>query len=338
MKKVAVEEAVGMVLGHDMTQIIPGKYKGARFKKGDIIKEGDIPLLKDMGKDHIYILELKEGMIHENEAAERIGHATAGEGLRLTKPSEGKVSYIAQYPGLLEIDLDRLYKINNIDDIILSTLHTDIVVQEGQVVAGTRINPLVTEVRNIKQVEDLAEDEEVLRILPFKQMKIGVIITGNEVYHGRIEDKFGPILESKLKKFGAELLEVIYLPDDATEITTTIMGLKAAGADAVITGGGMSVDPDDVTPTGIRKSGAEVIKYGAPVLPGSQFMMAYLDDMPIMGTPACAMFHETTIFDLIFPKIMVGKKVTREDIVRLGHGGFCMKCEKCRYPICPFGK
>ncbi|AZR74586.1 molybdopterin-binding protein [Anoxybacter fermentans] len=339
MKKVPVEEAVGMVLGHDMTQIIPGLFKGPRFKKGHVIREEDIPILKSMGKDHIYILELKEGMLHENDAAIRIARATAGEGIKLTEPSEGKVNYIAEYPGMLEIDVERLHKINGIDGIGLITLHTGRIIQEGQIVAGTRVNPLVIEEVRIKQVEEVAsQGDKLLKILPFKQLKVGIVITGNEVYYGRIQDKFGPVLKEKLNKYGANLFDLVYVPDDANEITTAILSLKEAGADVVVTGGGMSVDPDDVTPLGIRQTGAEVIKYGAPVLPGSMFMMAYLDEMPIIGLPACAMYHKITVFDLIFPKVLVGRKVKREDIVRLGHGGLCMHCEICHYPVCPLGK
>lgn len=339
MKKISVEESVGMVLGHDMTQIIPGEFKGARFKKGQIIREEDIAILKSMGKEHIFVLEMEEGMLHENDAAIRIAQATVGPGLALTAPSEGKVNYLAEYPGLLEIDVDRLNAINSVPDVVLATLHSGTLIKVGQVVAGTRVNPLVIEETRIQQVEEIAaQGDRVIQIRPLRTLKAGVVITGNEVFYGRIQDKFGPIMREKMADYGVTLLDLVYVPDDATEIASAILGLKMIGADIVITGGGMSVDPDDVTPEGIRQTGAEVVKYGAPVLPGSMFMVAYLNETVIIGLPACAMYHKTTVFELIFPQVLAGKRLKAEDIAKLGHGGLCMNCEVCRYPICPLGK
>ncbi len=339
MRKVAVEDAIGMIIGHDMTQMIPGKFKGPRFKKGHVVREEDIKVLKSMGKDHIYILELEEGILHENDAAILIAKATAGKGLKLTDPSEGKVNYVAEFPGMLEIDLKRLEEINGIDDIVLATMHSGTMVKAGRIVAGTRVNPLVIPEEPIQQVEEVAErGDKLINIIPIKPLKIGIVITGNEVYYGRIEDKFASAMESKMKEYGVEMLELVLAPDDPDKICEAILAHKAAGADVVITGGGMSVDPDDVTPEGIRRTGAEVIKYGASVLPGSMFMMAYLGDTPVIGLPACAMYHKITSFDLVFPLILVGKRVQRKDIVRLGHGGLCLRCEVCHYPVCPLGK
>lgn len=340
MKKVAVEEAIGMVLGHDMTQVMPGEFKGPRFKKGHVVKEEDISVLKSMGKDHIYMLELDNGMLHENDAALRIARATVGQGLYLTDPSEGKVNYTTEYPGMLEIDLERLYAINAIDDVVLATLHSETLVQAGQIVAGTRVNPLVISEYPIIQVEEVAaQGGPVLQVLPYRELKVGLIVTGNEVFYGRIEDKFGPKMKEKLAKYETvSVLDMVYVPDDPVEIATAILGLQAVGVDLVITAGGMSVDPDDVTPEGIRQTGAEIVKYGAPVLPGSMFMMAYLGEMAIIGLPACAMYHDVTIFELVFPKVLVGKQVEANDIARMGHGGLCLKCETCHFPVCPLGK
>lgn len=339
MKKVLTEEAVGLVLGHDLTQIIPGQFKGARFKKGHLLKKEDIQVLKNMGKDHIYILELEPGILHENEAAGRIAQATAGQGIGLSEPSEGKVSYLAEYPGMLQIDTERLLQINLIEFVVLATLHSGRLVTAGQTVAGTRINPLVIAEEPIQKVEQIAsQGESLITILPYQPLKAGIVITGNEVFYGRIQDKFGPILERKLTTVGVQIVQLIVVPDDASEIKRAILQLKAAGADLIVTGGGMSVDPDDVTPEGIRQTGAQVVKYGAPVLPGAMFMLAYLDEIPIIGVPACAMFYQITILDLILPYVLVGEKIVAKDIARLGHGGLCMHCDRCQYPICPLGK
>lgn len=339
MKKVPIEEAVGMVLGHDLTQIVPGVFKGARYKKGHIISEEDLPVLKNMGKNQIYILELPAGMLHENDAAVRIAKATAGEGISLSDPSEGKVNYVAEYSGLLEIDVPRLNEINGISDIVLATLHTGMLVKEGQIVAGTRVNPLIIEEGCIRRVEEVASRGEcVLRVAPTYPLKAGLVLTGDEVFYGRIPDKFGPVLQAKMSGYGVTVLDMVYVPDDPHEIAAAVAGLQYAGAEVIITGGGMSVDPDDVTPEGIRLTGAEVVKYGAPVLPGSMFMVAYLGDTPIVGLPACAMYHQITVFDLIFPKILARKRIVAGEIVQLGHGGLCMRCETCHHPNCPLGK
>lgn len=339
MRKVRVEDSVGMVLGHDMTKIIPGDFKGAAFKKGHIVTEQDIEVLKSMGKDHIFLLELNENQIHENEAAVRLANATAGIGLELTDPAEGKVSFKAKYAGLLKVRKELLYEINSIEHISLATLQDNTPVQAGQLVAGTRIIPLVTDRYKIEEVEKNCKGEEaVIQVKPYRKMKLGIVITGNEVFYGRIEDKFAPVFKAKIAEYGAELIDIKYAPDDAEKIKTAILEHFEKGADGVVTGGGMSVDPDDVTPEGIRLTGAEVISYGAPVLPGAMFMMAYLGDKPIMGLPACGMYHKNTIFDLIFPRVLAGERIKKRDIAALGYGGLCTQCKICTYPTCHFGK
>jgi len=340
MKKVPVEEAVGMVLGHDMTQIIPGEFKGVRFKKGHIIKEEDISVLKSMGKNHIYSFELNEGQCHEDEAAIRIAKTVQGDGIELDGPNEGKVSLIAKQSGLLKVNKSGLAAINSCDELILATLHNNTVVKEGQVLAGTRINPLIIEEEKIKKVEEVGKEftDGVLNLRLFQNLHVGILITGSEVYSGRIEDKFAPVLKEKVNELNSKVLEVRYAPDDPEKIKEEILDLIEAGAELIITGGGMSVDPDDVTPSGIRKTGAKIETYGAPVLPGSMFMLAYLDEVSILGVPACGMYNDTTVLDLILPRVLTGEEVTRDDIIDLAHGGLCLKCDVCSHPVCPFGK
>ncbi|MFZ5351231.1 MAG: molybdopterin-binding protein [Bacillota bacterium] len=339
MKKVRTEDAVGMVLGHDLTKIIPGEFKGAAFKKGDIIKPEDIDVLKSMGKDHIFILELGPDQIHENEAAVRIALAAAGKGIDLAAPHEGKVNFTAQWNGLLKVSREVLELVNSVEHVSLATLHNNTEVRQGQLVAGTRIIPLVTEVSNIEMVEEICRaNGHLISVKPFESMKVGVVITGNEVFYGRIEDKFAPVLREKMKHYACELVDIIYAPDDASVIKDSIMKLISVGAEAIVTAGGMSVDPDDVTPEGIRSCATEVVSYGAPVLPGAMFMLAYRNDIPIMGMPACGMYHRTTIFDLVFVRILAGEKLEEKDIAVLGYGGLCMNCNPCTYPKCSFGK
>ncbi|MFZ5646750.1 MAG: molybdopterin-binding protein, partial [Bacillota bacterium] len=281
MRKVRVEEAVGMVLCHDITRIVPGQFKGPAFRKGHIVREEDIPALLDLGKDHIYIWECGEDYLHENEAALRIAGASAGEGIKLTEPVEGKVNLIASRRGLLKILVDGVNLVNEIDEVILSTRHTNQVVDEGTLLAGTRVIPLVIKREKIESVEEVCKSTgPILEVKEIKPLKTGIVTTGNEVYHGRIVDRFTPVIREKITKFGCPVIEHVTLPDDVSRITAEIKNMAARGAEMIITTGGMSVDPDDVTPAGVRAAGAEVVTYGAPILPGAMFMLAYLDDIP----------------------------------------------------------
>lgn len=339
MKTVRVEEAIGMILAHDMTEIIPGKSKGAAFKKGHVIKEEDIPRLLRMGKEHIGIIQFKEGDVHENDAAIRMAKAAVGQGIEFTEPSEGKVSLKAKQSGLLKINYKALYEINSIEEIMIATLHTDIMIESGKVVGGTRIIPLMTANQKIEEVESICkENYPIIQVLPLKKMKIGIVTTGSEVYHKRIPDKFGPVIRNKFQELGCEVIDQIFANDDADMIAESIGQLIDKGAEFITCTGGMSVDPDDVTPLGIRKTGAEVVTYGAPILPGAMFMLAYKNNIPIVGLPGCVMYSKRTIFDLTIPRLVAGEKLTREDIIRLGHGGLCSSCEVCTFPNCGFGK
>lgn len=339
MKKIPVEEAVGMVLYHDLTEIIPGEFKGPAFKKGYIIKAEDVPRLLNMGKSHIYVGEVEEGVIHENEAAERMARAAIGMGIEFTSPSEGKVTLKAKEKGLLKINIETLEKLNDIDEAMFATLHTDIVVKKGMNVGGTRVIPLVIEETKIAQIEELCKKEgPIVEVLPLKPMKVGIITTGSEVYNGRIEDKFGPVLGKKVKDLGGQVVKQLFSADDVDMVVEKIEEVLSLGVDMLLLTGGMSVDPDDTTPTGIKKAGANIISYGAPTLPGAMFLMAYIGDIPVLGLPACVMYCKTTIFDLILPRVMAGERIEKKDIRRLGHGGFCLSCENCIFPNCGYGK
>ncbi|KKM11931.1 molybdopterin-binding protein [Clostridiales bacterium PH28_bin88] len=339
MRHVRVEDAVGHVLCHDITKIVPGEFKGRAFKKGHIIRPEDVPELLKLGKEHLYVWEYREGILHEDEAAQRIAAAAGRGGLTLTEPVEGKVNLQAAYRGLLKVDVTALTLVNSIDQVVLATLHNNRVVESGQVVAGTRVIPIVIEEEKIRQVEAVcAGFGGIIEVKPFKTLRVGMVTTGNEVYHGRIKDRFGPVVRRKLEPFGSEVFRQVLVPDDAERIAAAIRELVTAGAEMVITTGGMSVDPDDVTPLGVRQAGAELVTYGAPVLPGSMYMIAYLGDIPVMGLPGCVMYAKTTIFDLVLPRVMAGERIIRSDLVGLGHGGICLECKACHFPNCSFGK
>ena len=339
MKQVSVHDAVGMVLCHDVTRIVPGDHKGPAFKKGHIITRADVEPLLDMGKANVFVYDLSEGYIHEDDAAVRIASAAAGAGLKLTAPSEGRVNLTAAAAGLLKVNSAALRQINSVEDVVFASLHSNLMVRGSQPVAGTRIVPLVTREENVRRVESICRDQgPVVDVKPLRSMHIGIVTTGSEVFHGRIEDKFGPVLHVKFAELGCPVLGQVFVSDDAAATAEAIRGLIGEGAEIVAVTGGMSVDPDDRSPTAIRSTGARVVTYGAPVFPGAMFMLAYLGAVPILGLPGCVMYHRTSIFDLIVPRILAGESLTREDFIDLGHGGFCSGCATCTYPRCGFGK
>lgn len=337
MKKIRVEDAVGTVLCHDITQIIPGVIKDRVFKKGHIVREEDIPVLLSVGKEHLYVWERKEGMLHEDEAAIRLKDLAAGENLSFSEIKEGKINFIASADGLLKVDKDALFKLNSLGEIALSTLHNNFPVKKGQKVAGTRVIPLVIEEEKIKRAEELIKDK-IVKVVPYRSLKVGIVTTGSEVYRGRIKDAFGPVIVKKLQEFNCEVLGQAIVDDDLEMITNAIKSWMEKGAEMIICTGGMSVDPDDLTPAAIKSSGAELVSYGAPVLPGNMFLLAYKGNMPVLGLPGCVMYSKRTVFDLVLSRLLSGEKLTKEDIAAYGHGGLCMECEICRFPDCSFGK
>ena len=339
IKVLEVGEAIGAVLCHDITQIVPGRFKGPAFKKGHVITEADIPLLLEIGKEHVYALELDPGMVHENEAAGRIASAAAGPGLRLSDVSEGRVNLIAEHTGLLKVEVEALKRLNAVTDVVFSTLHTNHVVAGGRPVAGTRVVPLIMDEDRVARAEDVCRQAyPLIQIKSLAKWPIGVVTTGSEVFRGLIKDGFGPVVEKKFAALGSHVLRQCLVSDDQGMTVRAILDLIDEGAHMVVVTGGMSVDPDDQTPASIRATGAEVITYGAPAFPGAMFMLAYKDGVPIIGLPGCVMYYQATIFDLVVPRILAGERVGREDIQALGHGGFCAACPECRYPLCGFGK
>lgn len=339
MRKVPVTEAAGMVLCHDITRIIPGREKGRAFRRGQVITPGDIPTLLDMGKEHIYVWETGDSLIHEDEAALSLARHAAGPGLQWDQPNQGRVNLRAVHDGLLKIDVERLNRLNDLVDVIMATAHNNRTVTKGQIVAGTRVIPLAIRRELLEEAEGICnQGGPLITVKPYQPLWLGVVTTGSEVYSGRIQDGFCSIIKQKTAPFGARVLGQVIVPDDPYIISKEIRQFVAEGAELVLVTGGMSVDPDDVTPIGIRATGAEVVSYGAPSLPGSMFMMAYLGHVPVCGLPGCVMFNSVTILDLILPRIFAGERVSRSEIVALGHGGLCAECPECHFPACSFGK
>lgn len=339
MKLVKTEDAVGQILGHDMTQIIKGVTKEAIFRKGHVVTEEDIPVLLSIGKDNIYIWEKEEGMLHEDEAAEVLCEICKGKNIDRTNVKEGKIDLIANVDGLFKVNTEQLNKVNSFGDMMIATIHGNFPVKAGDKLAGTRVIPLVIEEKKMEEAKVIAGVEPILNVLPFVHKKVGIVTTGNEVYYGRIQDTFTPVLREKLAEYDTEVISHVILNDDHEKITSTILDMIKQGADMILCSGGMSVDPDDKTPLAIKNTGANIVTYGAPVLPGAMFLLSYYEDsIPIIGLPGCVMYSKRTIFDLILPRLMADDKVTREDISKLGHGGLCLSCKVCTFPNCGFGK
>ena len=339
MKLIRTEDAVGQVLCHDITQIIKGVTKDAVFRKGHVIREEDIPVLLSVGKENVYIWENDDMMLHENDAAQILYEICKGEHMHPTPVKEGKIELIADRDGLLKVDDAKMRLINGMGQLMIASRHGNFAVHKGDKLAGTRIIPLVIEKEKMEKAKEMCAPEPILHLLPFVQKKVGIVTTGSEVYHHRITDTFTPVIREKLAEFDTEVIGQILCDDDHEKITKAILTHIENGADMVVCTGGMSVDPDDRTPLAIKNTGADIVSYGAPVLPGAMFLLSYYNErIPVVGLPGCVMYAKRTIFDLILPRLMADDLVTAEELAALGQGGLCLNCEVCTFPNCGFGK
>ena len=339
MKLIKTEDAVGHVLCHDLTQIIKDQYKDARFRKGHVVTQEDIPVLLSMGKEHLYVWEMTPGMLHENDAAERLYALCVGDHMDRSEVKEGKIELKAACDGLFRVNSEKLMAVNSIEDIMIATRKGGTAVRKGDKLAGMRVIPLIIPEEKLQAAEQAAGDTPLLELKPWVRRTAAIVATGSEVKKGLIQDTFTPVVKDKLAFYGIETLSVSYSGDGVETVTNAIKEARATGADVILCTGGMSVDPDDNTPGGIKESGAKIITYGAPVLPGAMFLLGYYDDgTPVMGLPGCVMYAGATIFDLVLPFVAADVPVTRQQIVALGEGGLCLGCKPCHWPECPFGK
>ena len=342
MKEIRTVDAVGQILCHDITQIIKDQKKGVLFKKGHVVREEDIPALLSVGKEHLFVWEKKEGMLHENEAAEILYKISAGEHMHGSEIKEGKIELIADCDGLLKIRRDALQAVNSLGEMMIASRHGDFPVRKGDKIAGTRIIPLVIEKEKMDRAEKAAGETPIFSILPFRNKKAGIVTTGSEIQKGLIKDTFTPVLREKLDEYACSVVGQTTPGDDRKQITEDILNFIREGADLVICSGGMSVDPDDRTPGAIKDTGAEVVTYGAPVLPGAMLLLSYYQNndkiIPILGLPGCVMYARRTVFDLILPRIMADDRICADEIASYGEGGLCLNCDVCTFPNCGFGK
>jgi len=339
-EKVKIEDAVGMILPHDITEIRRGLVKGPAFKKGHRIREADICHLQRLGKRHIYVLKIEEGYLHENDAALAMAEAFCGPGVRWNgEPVEGKVKLVAAHDGLLYVNVEALSMVNMLGEVMCASRHTHSLLQAGEIVAATRAIPLLVAEQAVNEAVNIGRaGGGLFQVHALKKAKVGIVITGNELFSGLIQDQFEPLLRRKIADIGSQVIGAVVAPDDTIFIERKIRDFLHQETDLILTTGGMSVDPDDVTRQAIVRAGAQEFVYGASVLPGAMFMMAYVDAVPIMGIPACGIYHTITLFDLLLPRVLAGERITRRDIAGLGQGGLCLDCTECSYPRCPFGK
>ena len=337
MKKIRVEDAVGMTLCHDLTEMKDG-FKGPAFRRGHVIAAEDIPHMLDMGKRNVFVWEENAGEIHEEDAARRMAAMARVTPAHYTAPSEGKVLLIADADGMFRVDTALLREINLIGDLTISALPDHYPVKKGMRLASMRIVPLVTKKEQVIRAEKMCEGRKLLDLLPYRPLKAGIIIAGSEIYHGRIRDRFEPVAREKLKKYPGETVGVRVCDDDVDMLVNAARELLKAGADFLVFSGGMSVDPDDVTPAAVRALGCRVVTHGVPSQPGNMTLMAYLGDIPVIGVPGAAVSLPTTIFDAMLPQIYAGIPFTREELVNLGNGGLCQMCAACHFPNCTFGR
>lgn len=342
MRLIQTTEAVGHVLCHDITVIVKDIRKGVAFKKGHIVTAEDIPELLKLGKEHLYVWEKNDTMYHEDEAAAILRDLCMGENMRATAPSEGKIELIATADGLFVVDSERLLAVNNIEELMIASRHGMTPVKAGDKLAGTRVIPLVIQKEKMESAKRTAGGRPLMNVVPFKSLRVGILTTGTEVYLGRITDTFTPVVEQKVGEYGMTVIGHEKCPDDRETIVAAIHKLLDAGAELILTTGGMSVDPDDQTPGAIRAAGADIVTYGAPVLPGAMLLVGYFERggrrIPVLGLPGCVMYAKRTIFDLVLCRVAAGIRIKREDITRLGEGGLCLNCPVCTYPNCGFGK
>jgi hypothetical protein len=340
LKKMRLQEAIGSKLAHDITEIRPGEFKGPAFRRGQTVCEADLCHLQRLGKNHLYVLDLAEDEIHENEAAVILATALAGDGVTWKNgPREVKINLLADRDGLLVVNTAALAAFNLVDEVMCATLHNHTLVNRGDLLAGTRAIPLVMKRTSIERAAAIArQNGSVLSVKTLRSARVGLVITGNEVYHGLIEDRFAPILTEKVNALGSEVVALEFAPDDAEVINGAIRNQLDKGCNLILLSGGMSVDPDDVTRHGIRLAGASEIHYGAAALPGSMFLVAYLGEVPLLGVPACGLYHRITAVDLVLPRILAGERIGKAQLAFLGHGSLCLDCAECTYPKCHFGK
>ena len=205
-----------------------------------------------------------------------------------SEPKEGKIELIADCDGVLTVRRQALQAVNSVGEMMIATRHGGFTVRKGDKLAGTRVIPLIIKKEKMARAKEAAGPLPLLDVHPFKKKRAGVVTTGNEVFHGRIEDTFTPVIECKLAELMQKWPCIRSWPRSGSDYGCHSGDARQPDGYVFCTGG-MSVDPDDQTPLAIKNTGARIVSYGAPVLPGAMFLLAYTDDnRPVVGLPAAS--------------------------------------------------
>ncbi|QJB57193.1 FmdE family protein [Pseudodesulfovibrio sp. zrk46] len=335
-----VEESIGKAVAHDMTRIVPGESKGVEFSRGHVVTAGDVCRLQQMGRFNLYVdQKVPNGYIHEDEAAKTFAGRMCGHGVAIEgDPREGKINFIAETDGILLLDDAKQRAFNTLPDVVVASRHEFSLVRAGRRIAATRAIPLYLERNIFGRALAILNGTPLFSIAPLRKVNVGLLITGNEVFKGLIEDRFADVLNAKVAHFGSHISKTLIRPDDAAEIASAAKELEQAGCELIITTAGLSVDPDDVTRQGLVEAGMKDVLYGMPVLPGAMTLVGQIGKSRVLGVPACALFHKTTSLDILLPRLLADLRITRSDVAKLGNGGLCMECTSCTFPKCPFGR
>jgi len=335
-----LEESIGKTIVHDMTRIVPGESKGVAFSRGHVVTAGDVCRLQQMGRFNLYVdQKAPAGTIHEDDAARAFSSAMCGEGVVAeSEPHEGRVNMIAERDGIIVVNESLLTGFNTLTGVMAASRHGNSLVRKGRRVAATRAIPLYLDHAIFGRALSIISDSPIFSVVPLRKTKVGLLITGNEVFKGLIEDRFEEVIKAKMAHFGSSVVETLVKPDDAGEIADAVRQLEEMGCDLIVTTAGLSVDPDDVTRHGLIEAGLTDILYGMPILPGAMSLVGRIGNTRVLGVPACALFHKTTSLDLLLPRLLADLPITRADVAKMGNGGMCMECTSCTFPKCPFGR
>lgn len=320
VEKLPLRQAVGHILLHN--QIGPDGRKV--LKKGHRLASSDLPALQALGREQVYVAVLADDDIGENEAARRLGDVVAGPGLKTSTATTGRVNLIAASAGLVKINRQGLLAFNDSPGITLATLTHNTPVQPKKMVGTIKIIPYAVPRPRLEAAEAVARRENPLvAIKPFTVRQAVLITTGSEPARSKVVDAFTPPLQNRLSGYNTALAAGPHVPEDEQAIAAALQQTLNEGAEMVIIAGETSImDPDDITPRAIKAAGGSIVHYGVPAEPGNLLLLAYHGPVPIVGAPGCARSKNYNVVDMVLPRLAAGERLTRRDLIELGHGGF----------------
>ncbi|MCC6315368.1 MAG: molybdopterin-binding protein [Thermomicrobiales bacterium] len=315
---------VGAVLAEDARA---GGKK--RFAKGHRLTAEDAATLAELDEP-IHAVQLEPGEIHEDQAALRLAAAVAGPGLERRGPSQSRYNLVAAHKGQVRVDVDRLRAINRVPGMAVFTLHNRVATVPGKVVTGVKITPVATPESALVAAERIAAGEPIVQVAPFQPLVVGVI--SSEGMSDRVRQRFRDIVTRKMGWYGARVLRFVEVPPEADAVGEAVAALRADGADVILSAGGNTIDPLDPALAALQRMGAEMVRFGAPVHPGSMFWMAYLDETPVVNLASCGMYAKASVADLVLPTVMSGARVDIDELADLGYGGLLDRGMAFKFP------